>query len=57
MQLVTKQEKLVLKFLLAALTLGVLATVYKKNTLLEPGSIPKEVKQQRYLNRTQILDY
>ena len=44
MQLVTKQEKLVLKFLLAALTLGVLATVYK-NTLLEPGSIPKEVKQ------------
>ena len=30
MQLVTKQEKLVLKFLLAALTLGVLATVYKK---------------------------
>lgn len=44
MQLVTKQEKLVLKFLLAALTLGVLATVYK-NTLLEPGSIPKEVEQ------------
>ena len=44
MQLVTKQEKLVLKFLLAALTLGVLATVYK-NTLLEPGYIPKEVEQ------------
>ena len=44
MQLVTKQEKLVLKFLLAALTLGVLATVYK-NTLLEHGSIPKEVEQ------------
>ena len=44
MQLVTKQEKLVLKFLLAALTLGVLATVYK-NTLLEPGFIPKEVEQ------------
>ena len=44
MQLVTKQENLVLKFLLAALTLGVLATVYK-NTLLEPGSIPKEVEQ------------
>ena len=44
MQLVTKQEKLVLKFLLAALTLGVLATVYE-NTLLEPGSIPKEVEQ------------
>jgi len=43
-QLVTKQENLVLKFLLAALTLGVLATVYKKNTLLEPGSIPKEVE-------------
>jgi len=43
-QLVTKQEKLVLKFLLAALTLGVLATVYK-NTLLEHGSIPKEVEQ------------
>ena len=33
-----------MKFLLAALTLGVLATVYK-NTLLEPGSIPKEVEQ------------
>ena len=44
MQLVTKQEKLVMKFLLAALTLGVLAKVYK-NTLLEPGSIPKEVEQ------------
>ena len=44
MQLVTKQEKLVLKFLLAALTLGVLAMVYK-NTLLEHGSIPKEVEQ------------
>ena len=44
MQLVTKQEKLVLKFLLAALTLGVLSTVYK-NTLLDPGSIPKEVEQ------------
>ena len=33
-----------MKFLLAALTLGVLATVYK-NTLLEPGSISKEVEQ------------
>ena len=33
-----------MKFLLAALTLGILATVYK-NTLLEPGSIPKEVEQ------------
>ena len=44
MHLETKQENLVLKFLLAALTLGVLATVYK-NTLLEPGSIPKEVGQ------------
>ena len=44
MRLVTKQEKLVLKFLLAALTLGVLAMVYK-NTLLEHGSIPKEVEQ------------
>jgi len=33
-----------LKFLLAALTLGVLATVYK-NTLLEHGSIPKVVEQ------------
>ncbi len=33
-----------MKFLLAALTLGVLATVYK-NTLLEPGSIPKEVEK------------
>ena len=29
---------------MATLTLGVLATVYK-NTLLEPGSIPKEVEQ------------
>ena len=44
MQLVTKQEKLVLKFLLAALTLGVLAMVYK-NTLLEHGSILREVEQ------------
>ena len=44
MQLVKKQEKLVLKLLLAVLTLGVLVTVYK-NTLLEPGSIPKEVEQ------------
>ena len=44
MQLVIIQKKLVLKFLLALLTLGVLATVYK-NTLLEPGSIPKEVEQ------------
>jgi len=43
-QLVIIQKKLVLKFLLALLTLGVLATVYK-NTLLEPGSIPKEVEQ------------
>ena len=33
-----------MKFLLAVLTLGVLAMVYK-NTLLEPRSIPKEVKQ------------
>ena len=33
-----------MKFLLAALTLGVLATVYK-NTLLEPGFILKEVEQ------------
>ena len=45
MHLVTKQEKLVLKFLLAALTLGVLAAVYK-NTLLEHGSIPREVEQE-----------
>ena len=44
MHLVTKQEKLGLKFLLAALTLGVLATVYK-NTLLEHGSITKVVEQ------------
>ena len=44
MQQVTKQEKLVLKFLLATLTLGVLAMVYK-STLLEPGSIPKEIEQ------------
>ena len=48
MQLVTKQEKLVLKFLLAALTLGVLATVYK-NTLLEHGSIPREVEDAAVL--------
>jgi len=34
-----------LKFLLAALTLSVLAMVYK-NTLLYPGSIPKEVEQE-----------
>ena len=33
-----------MKFLLAVLTLGVLAMVYK-NTLLEPRSMPKEVKQ------------
>ena len=44
MQLVTKQEKLVLKFLLASLTLGVLAMVYKNN-LLEPGPLPKEIQQ------------
>ena len=48
MQLVTKQENLVLKFLLAALTLGVLAMVYT-NTLLEPRSIPKEVAQAAVL--------
>ena len=34
-----------MKFLLAALTIGVLATVYK-NTLLDPRSIPKEVEQE-----------
>ena len=33
-----------MKFLLAVLTLGVLAMVYK-NTLLEPRFMPKEVKQ------------
>ena len=44
MQLVIIQKKLVLKFLLALLTLGVLATVCK-NTLLEPVYIPKEVEQ------------
>ena len=33
-----------MKFLLAVLTLGVLAMVYK-HTLLEPRSMPKEVKQ------------
>jgi len=58
-QLVTKQEKLVLKFLLAALTLGVLATVYK-NTLLEPRSIPKEVEQAAVFKADQnsgLLDH
>ena len=44
MQLVTKQEKLVLKFLLAALTLGVFAMAYK-NTLLKPSPITKEIQQ------------
>jgi competence protein ComEA len=43
-RLVTKLEKLVLKFLLASLTLGVLAMVYK-NKLLEPDPIPKEIQQ------------
>ena len=44
MQLVIKQEKLVLKFLLAALTLGVFAMAYK-NTLLKPSPITKEIQQ------------
>ena len=44
MELLTKQEKLVLKFLSAALTLGVLAMAYK-NTLLKAGPIPKEIQQ------------
>ena len=39
-----KQEKLVLKFLLAALTLGVFAMAYK-NTLLKPSPITKEIQQ------------
>ena len=39
-----KQEKLVLKFLLAALTLGVFAMAYK-NTLLNPRYITKEIQQ------------
>ena len=34
-----------MKFLLAALTIGVLATVYK-NTLLDPRFMPKEVEQE-----------
>ena len=34
-----------MKFLLAALTLSVLTMEYK-NILLEPGSIPKEIKQE-----------
>ena len=38
-----KQEKLVLKFLLAALTLGVFAMTYK-NTLLKPSPITKEIQ-------------
>ena len=44
MQLVTKQEKFVLKFLLASLTLGVFAMAYK-NTLLKPSPIIKEIQQ------------
>ena len=59
MQLVTKQENLVLKFLLAALTLGVLAMVYS-NTLLEPRSIPKEVEQAAVLKADEnsgLLDH
>ena len=44
MQLLTKQEKLELKFLLVALTLGVFAMAYN-NTLLKTGSIPKEIQQ------------
>jgi hypothetical protein len=39
-ELLIKQEKIVLKFLSAALTLGVLAMAYK-NTLLKTGPIPK----------------
>ena len=60
MQLVKKkQEKLVLKFLLAVLTLGLLVTVYK-NTLLESGSIPKEVEQAAVFKadaNSGLLDY
>ena len=44
MQLLTKQEKLVLKFLLAALTLG-LFVMACNNTLLKNCSIPKEIQQ------------
>ncbi|MAZ65469.1 MAG: hypothetical protein CMG51_03995 [Candidatus Marinimicrobia bacterium] len=44
MELLIKQEKIVLKFLSAALTLGVLAMAYK-NTLLKTGPIPKEIQQ------------
>ena len=44
MELLTKQENLVLKFFLATLTLGVFAMAYN-NTLLKTGSIPKEIQQ------------
>ena len=44
MQLLTKQEKLALKFLLAALTLGLFAMAYN-NTMLKTGSMPKEIQQ------------
>ncbi len=43
MHFLTKQEKLVLMFLLVGLTFGVFAMVYK-NTLLESGSIPREIQ-------------
>ena len=48
-----------MKFLLAALTLGVLATVYK-NTLLEHGSIPREVEQAAVFKsdaKSRLLDH
>ena len=48
-----------MKFLFAALTLGVLPTVYK-NTLLESGSIPKEVEQAAVFKadaNSGLLDY
>ena len=41
---ITKQEKLVWEFLLAAFTLGVLAILFK-DILLEPGSILTEIDQ------------
>ena len=44
MKFITKQEKLVWEFLLAAFTLGVLAILFK-DILLEPGSILTEIDQ------------
>ena len=44
MKFITKQEKLVWEFLLAAFTLGALSILFK-DILLEPGSILTEIDQ------------